>query len=196
MYHPFDLIPGRWRARLLVPLTVAALALSGWLTYRNVELMNPASPAGVWSLALARDGYGARMIIDTWDMLRPAAPRVDTVDGVVQQAPPSPVDSAITLVSVRFLLIFLYVAPLSLACAWVAGPSGMPVAGFSLSIAAWAAGLLHAIENTALLRMLLTRDPGNGEAVMASTCFSARMVMLAMILTWLGWAWRRGRVAD
>jgi hypothetical protein len=196
MYHPFEAIPERWRGRILAPLVVLALALSGWLTYRNVELMNPASPAGIWSLSLARDGYGARVIIDTWEMLRPEAPRVDTVEGVVQQAPASPVDAAIGLVSARFLLIFLYVAPLSLACAWVAGPSGMPVAGFSLSIGVWAAALLHAIENTALLRMLLTRDPGNGEAVMASTCFSARMVMLALIVTWLGWAWRRGRVAD
>lgn len=193
MLHPFEAIPARWRARILVPLIVAALALGAWLSSRNAALMNPASPAGLWSLAGARDGYGAREMIDTWERLRPAPPPIDAVEGIVQQYPPSPVDEAIAIARHRFLLAVLYALALSLACAWLARASGMPLAGFSLSLAAWIAALLHAIENTVVLRMLLTRDPRDAEAVMASTCLAARTVLLALILAWLAWAWRRAR---
>lgn len=193
MPHPFELLPSRWRTRLLIPLVVASMALGTWLTYRNAALMNPAAPAGLWSLAAARDGYGARQIIDAWELLRPAPPPVDSLEGIVQQYPPSPVDEAIALAELRFALIVFYATALSLACAWLARPSGMPLAGFSFSLAAWVAALLHAIENTVLLRMLLTRDPRDTEAVMASTCLAARAVLLAMILIWLAWAWRRRR---
>lgn len=193
MPHPFELVPARWRTRLLIPLVVAPLALAAWLTWRNTDLMNPASPAGLWSLAAARDGYGAREIIDTWELLRPAPAPVDSLEGVVQQYPPSPADEAIAIAQLRFVLIVFYALPLSLACAWLARPSGMPLAGFSLSLAAWIAALLHAIENTAVLRMLLTRDPRDAEAVMASTCLAARAGLLALISVWLAWAWWRVR---
>jgi hypothetical protein len=193
MPHPFELVPSRWRARALVPLLVAALALAAWLTYRNAALMNPAAPAGIWSLAAARDGYGARVIIDAWELLRPAPQPVESVEGVVQQYAASPVDEAIAIVQLRFVLILLYALAFSLACAWLARPSGMPLAGYSLSLAAWIAALLHAIENTAVLRMLLTRDPRDAEAVMASTCLAARAVLVALIFAWLARAWRRRR---
>lgn len=193
MPHPFEIFPPRWRARILVPLIAAALALAGWLTWRNAALMNPAAPAGVWSLSAARDGYGAREIIDTWELLRPAPTPVESIEGVVQQYAASPVDEAIAIAQLRFVLIALYTLALSLCCAWLARPSGMPLAGFSISLAAWIAALLHAIENTAVLRMLMTRDPRDAEAVMASTCLAARAVLLALILAWLAWAWRQSR---
>lgn len=193
MPHPFELLPSRWRTRLFIPLVMASLFLSAWLTYRNAALMNPASPAGLWSLAAARDGYGAREIIDAWELLRRAPPLAETLDTVVQQYPPSPVDEAIAVAQLRFVLIVFYAALLSLACAWLARPSGMPLAGFSFSLAAWVAALLHAIENTVLLRMLLTRDPRDAEAVMASTCLAARAALLALIFVWLAWAWWRAR---
>lgn len=193
MLHPFEAIPARWRARILVPLGVAALALGAWLTQRNGALMNPASPAGLWSLASARDGYGAREIIDTWERLRPAPAPIDAVEDIIQQYPPSPVDEAIAITRLRFPLAVLYALALSLACAWLAAPARLPVSGFSFSVAAWIAALLHAIENTALLRMLLRRDPLDAEAVMASTCLAARAVLLALILAWVARAWRRAR---
>lgn len=193
MPHPFELVPSRWRTRLLIPLVVASLALSAWLTCRNAALMNPAAPAGVWSLAAARDGYGAREIVDAWELLRPAPQPVESMEGVVQLYVPSPVDEGIAIAQLRFALIPLYALALSLACAWLARPSGMPLAGFSFSLAAWVAALLHAIENTVLLRMLLTRDPRDAEAVMASTCLAARAALLALIFVWLAWAWWRGR---
>jgi hypothetical protein len=193
MLHPFEAIPARWRRRILIPLTLAALLLAGWLAWANAALMNPAAPAGLWSLALARDGYGAREIIDAWEMLRPAPPRVDTAEGIVQQYPPSPVDAAIEAAQARFWLIPLYALALSLACAWTGQAAGMRLAGLGYSLAAWLAALLHAAENTAVLRMLLTREPGGGEAALASACFVARWALLALILAWLGRAWRRAR---
>ncbi len=193
MFHPFELIPAGWRARVLVPLAVLTLAVSGWLVVRNFALMNPTAPAGLWSLTSARDGYGARQIIDAWDLLSPGAPTPRSAGEAIQQLPRGLVDRALGMAQMRFPLIFLYALTLSLACAWLAAPARMPLAGFSLSIAVWIAALLHAVENMALLRMLLERNPGDAEAVMASTCFAARAVLLFLVCAWIGWAWQRAR---
>lgn len=193
MFHPFELIPAGWRARVLVPLAVLTLAVSGWLVACNFALMNPTAPAGLWSLASARDGYGAREIIDAWDVLSPGAPKPRSAGEAIQQLPRGLVDRALGLAQMRFPLIFLYAFTLSLACAWLAVPARMPVAGFSLSIAVWIAALLHAVENMAVLRMLLSRNPGDAEAVMASTCFAARTALLVLVFAWIVWAWWRVR---
>jgi hypothetical protein len=192
MFNPFArLSPRAWR-RIFIVLTAASLTLGAWLTLRNRALMNPGSPLGLWSLAAERDGYGARTIIDNWELLRPTPPPVNDASGIVQQAGPSPVDEAISLAFHRFPFILLYTLTLSLACLWAGIQGNAPLAGLGLAAASWGAALLHAVENTALLRMLLSRDPRDAEALIASTCFAARLVLVAVILLWLYRMLRRG----
>lgn len=193
-------VPERWLQRILLVLVVSALASWGWLAWHNRSLMNPSAPAGLLSLAASRDGYGAKEIIDNWELLRPAAAPAEGAAGIVQQLPRSPVDHALSVAQGRFASMTLTALALSLLCAWMGMKKGAPLAGFAMAVTAWGAALLQAVENTAVLRMLLTRDPRDGEAVMASTCLMARFVVWGMMAVWLAWMWRRGtagrRIAD
>jgi len=185
MSGPFALLAHPVWRRILIGMTAATLLLLVWLVLLNRPLMNPASPLGLWSLATERDGYGARTIIDNWELLRPLPAPVNNASGIIQPSPPSPVDEAIALTQLRFVFVFVSGFTLSLACLWAGVRSGATFAGLGLSAAAWGAALLHAAENMALLRMLLTRNPGDGEATLASTAFAARLALTAVLLVWL-----------
>lgn len=145
-----DPAKGSMRA-LVIWAGVSVVLLLGMIALDR-DLKTPAAPVGIISLELVGSLSGAERIIDSWDE-------------------PARIQAGISL-GLDFFFLVAYAATLAGACRLVAArlvSNRLSILGRLLAWGAWGAALLDAIENLALIQLLI----GHGEAwhpMLAALC--------------------------
>jgi len=176
--HPFSRLSRRAQRHALVILGVLTFALTTFLAVLGSPLQTPAAPSGIVSLELAGSAAAAREILDSWS--------------------PYQRDLARLGLWIDFLYLVSYPLFLALACARLADrvAGRAPRWARAGEVLAWAlplAGLLDAVENSALLRVLGS-GASDAAAGLARACalpkFALVLAALAYLALGLGWMWR------
>ncbi|MCI0574786.1 MAG: hypothetical protein L0332_28030 [Chloroflexi bacterium] len=137
--HPLTLIPAAGRRTIFWLLLLATLAVMAALNVLGGPLRTAAAPAGIVSYELAGDVTAAQAILDSWDSL-------------------TRVYAGFNL-GLDYLFLPLYGTTIALGCLWAA--DALRLAGRKraavvwLAWGQWLAAGLDAVENAALLKMLL-----------------------------------------
>lgn len=173
MPHPLALIPTQYRPRLFIFFLLLTLLVMVALNVLGAPLQTAAAPAGIISYEFSRDTAGANLILNSWDNL------------TKQYA-------ALNL-GLDYLFMPAYAITIALACIWVGQAMGGRAYKTALWLAwgQWLAALLDAIENIALLKMLLdtTAAPYPQLAYWCATLKFA-LVILGIIFVLVGLAYR------
>ena len=172
MHHPLESIHITQRRPFFVLLLILTLMVIIGMQAVSGPLTTSASPSGIISYELAGDTPTARAILDSWD----AGVRVRV---------------GLNL-GLDYLFLVLYSTAIACACAWIGGAlrgRARPLAsqGSLLAWGAWVAALLDAVENAALLTMLLDA-PARPWPAVAWWCAVLKfaLVLLGLIYTVLG----------
>ena len=174
--------------RIGVLVTTAAAAI--WFIADHGATLNPAidhSTHNIVDFELARTGERASAILDEWG--------------------PTGRDAAMEAIAIDFGLLVAYSIFLAFACGWVAEALDrhrqrhIAGIGWWLTRLALVAGLLDAIENTALLGVLRQYESGNvhsGVTLLAAAAASLKFIILIAVagflvvgLLTLIWHWLR-----
>ncbi len=181
--HPFARLSDRAQRRALSVLLLAVLALTTFLAVLGAPLRTPVAPRGIVSFELAGSASAAAAILASWS---PAERRL-----------------ALLHLGLDYLYLLAYPALLSLACGRLAGRlgeghPGLARLGGALAWAVPVAGLLDAIENAALIR-ILAAAPSDALARIAWGSAVPKFALVAAALAYLigglAFAWlarRRG----
>jgi hypothetical protein len=137
MRHPFETIAANKRKlwfEILFPLTLGVMVI---MQATGHSLQTDAAPQGIVSFELAGDSSTAQAIIQSWT--------------------PAALPHAGFSLGFDFVFMPLYSTTIGLACVWAAGVLTLRLAavGTWLAWGQWLAALLDAVENGALLVMLL-----------------------------------------
>lgn len=192
-FHPWQFVPPAWRTRLLWLTWAAAVALAAFLTLADYRLHTNHAPWGMLSLQLPHDQGHAAAIVKSWQDKHPPAPRIDSIEGIVQPVPEGVDKLAADMLVVDFVFILFYALALSMTNVWLPLDSRSAAIGSLLGYLIWFGALCDALENTFLLRML----NGGAEADLVSATRWASGAKFALFLAALGFSawllWRRGR---
>ncbi len=176
----------RAKGRALAAIALASLGVMGFLQVIGAPLVTEQAPLGIVSFEFAGDAATARAMLDSW-------------------GEPGRLRAALSL-GIDFLFLSLYAAGLALACARVASRLTAPGswaerAGGLLAWAQVLAAGLDAVENVALIRLLL----GSSAPLWAPLAWACAAVKFGLVglglayalpgLCLLGARWVRGRVA-
>jgi hypothetical protein len=147
MTHPFEKIPAKNRKYIFWPMFILTLVLSATLTLLGNDLKeakdeqgNPVSPCGILSFEFITDAAAANDMLRYWGESKKV--------------------SAAFNLGLDYLFIFAYANTIALACVWLAcalrerGFPGLAAAGIFIAWLQWLAGMLDAVENAALIRIL------------------------------------------
>jgi hypothetical protein len=164
MNHPLESIPSPKRRWLFLPLLVLTLAVMAVLNGVDRPLVTEAAPRGIVSFELAGDVSSARAILDSWDARARA--------------------HAGFSLGFDFVFLILYSTTIACACAWGArglGEVWRPLApvGPLLAWGQWLAGLLDAVENTALW-VILADGPSVPWPRLAWWCAAIKFTLVAL----------------
>ncbi len=171
--HPFAwLAPRRQRRAFLFFLVLALLVMTAIQTL-NPPLVTSAAPAGIVSFELAGTLQGAQAIMASWG-----------TEGQVY--------AALSL-GLDYLFLLAYAGAISLGCALVGRNLESSLgqrSGLFLAWGVWAAAALDALENYALIRLLLGSSQGAWPPV-AFWCatFKFLLVGAGLVYALLGAAW-------
>jgi len=140
MRHPFEAIPAGKRLTVLTPLLVLTLLLTVVMSQVGKQLITPAAPNGMISFEFAWSVAGARRIVESWNET-------------------ARLYAALSL-GLDFLYLATYSTTIGLACVWATSVLRLrdwPLAwaGIPLAWGQWLAALLDAVENVALIAVLL-----------------------------------------
>ncbi len=166
---PFDWIPEPLQQRALWVLTVLLLLLSLVLAPLSSPLTTEAAPYGIVSFELAGSADRAARIVDSWS--------------------PAARERAMLIQGLDYLYLFVYSAWLSLACTRIRRRHGGWFAriGSGLAWAVLAAGALDALENLALIQILMSgASEGWARLAWASAVPKFVLVLLAAAYLLLG----------
>ncbi len=138
--HPFLWLIESQQSRAFTVISVIALLTMTSLQVLNIPLRTAAAPSGIISYEFARDLEGARRILTSW-------------------GPEERVYAGLNL-GLDYLFMVAYAGALGLGCVLVARRLGrwsgaLAALGVTLSWGQWLAALLDAMENYALIRLLL-----------------------------------------
>ncbi|MBW2281573.1 MAG: hypothetical protein JRG76_18310 [Deltaproteobacteria bacterium] len=161
--HPFAWVHERSEGTLLAVLAVLGIVLSVALTRLGAPLVTDAAPTGIVSFEFSGSAAGARAILDTW------TPRTR--------------EHAMLTLGLDYLYLLVYPAFISLACVWTARRIA-PRTGVALSWGVLLAAPLDAVENAALLWMLIGA-PSDSAAALAWVC---ALPKFALVFAGLGYA--------
>lgn len=139
--HPFARFSESTQRRAFTILLLAVFALTTFLAVLGAPLATPAAPRGIVSYELAGSGEVAAAIVASW--------------------PPSVHRLALLNLGLDYLYLIAYPTLLSLACGRLAGRlassrPGLARLGGGLAWAVLLSGLFDAIENAALIRILVS----------------------------------------
>ena len=169
-------IPQSMRRPLLAVLTVLCLPL---MALASGRLTTPLTPRGIVDLELAGTEQRARTVLAAWDS---AAKR-----------------RAVLAVRLDFLFLLVYSTAISVACMLAAGRLAhkpqMARAGRALAWLQWGAGLLDAIENTALLQILHGRIQQPWPEI-ARACALPKFALVALGLLYALYGWLAGKPSN
>ncbi len=140
MHHPLESIQTSQRRPFFILFLILTLMVIVGMQVVSGPLETAAAPSGIISYELAGDVPTAQAILDSWDS--GARVRVGLNLGL------------------DYSFLALYSTSIACACAWIAGALRerlRPLASIGLLLAwgQWVAALLDAVENGALLTMLL-----------------------------------------
>jgi len=169
---PLHFLSADSRRRFLWLLWPAVLVLLVVFAWSGAPLNTPAAPLGILSLQLAANLDQAEKIILSWD----EKARLLAAFGL----------------GLDYLFMLVYAAAFSLSCRWAAEALRtrrwpLAKAGVWLAWGVWLAALLDAVENVALLAVLL----GTAAALwprLASTCALVKLGLLFAGLVYLFYA--------
>jgi len=167
--HPFAWVDERSEGTLLAVLAVLGVVLSAALVRIGAPLVTDAAPSGIVSFEFAGSAAGARAILDSWTPLAR--------------------EHAMLSLGLDYLYLAVYPAFISLACVWTARRIA-PRTGLALAWAVLLAAPLDAVENAALVWMLV-QGPGDAAAAVAWAC---ALPKFALVFAGLGYA-AAGQVA-
>jgi len=170
MRHPFAWLPVRARRRAFAVATALTLLCGAGLQALGAALVTPEAPRGIVSFELAGDLATARRMLGSWD--GPAQVRAGLGLGA------------------DYLFLVLYPLAIGLGCAGVGDALGgrRPAAAALGAALAWgqlAAGLLDAVENAALIQLLLGSH-GSHWPALAWWCALPKFALVACGLAYLG----------
>lgn len=175
MQHPFEATPTGKRRTIFVLLLVLTLVVMAVLNIVDGPLKTGAAPQGIVSFELAGKVSTAQAILDSWD-------------------PQARIHAGFSL-GFDFLFMLLYSTTIAYACIWVSNglrDAWRPLAtvGLLLAWGQWLAALLDAVENTALLVILLN-GPAAAWPQLAWWCASVKFVfvLLGLVYAILGGVW-------
>lgn len=167
--HPFQWLPEAHQKNVLIGAMLLTAVLMAAIFTTNDPLQNPAAPLGIVSLQLAASLAAAQAILAAWG---PAAQRW-----------------AILNLLIDYPYLLAYATTLGLGCVLIArhlpGPRHIALLGVWLSWGVIGAALLDAVENAALLRLLLG-DLREAWVVLAFWCAVPKYVLVLAALAYLG----------
>ena len=166
---PFLWLPKTSQRVVFFGLIVLTAVLMAAIFVTNAPLQNPAAPMGIVSLQLAGSLAAAREILASWG---PAAQRWAILNLVID-----------------YPYLLAYATTLGLGCVLIArrlqGPSRIAAVGVWVAWGVLGAALLDAVENAALLCLLLG-DLREGWVVLAFWCAVPKYVLVLAALAYLG----------
>lgn len=170
MAHPFTWLPLSVHRRAFVMFLVLALVLLVAMRALDAPLKNVVSPSGIVSFELAGELRLAQRIVEAW-------------------GPAGRVYAGLSL-GLDYLFMVAYASSISLGCVLVAHSSAQRAAwvarlGVALAWAVWAAALLDAVENWALIQVLLGSQAPGWPAV-ARGCALPKFAIVALGLVYIG----------
>ena len=168
-WQPFAWLPGALQKRVLVGSALLTAALMAVNFATNAPLENPVAPMGIVSLQLAGSLAAAQAILAAWG---PVAQRWAILNLVID-----------------YPYLLAYATTLGLGCVLIArhlpGPRRVASLGVWLAWGIIGAALLDAVENAALLRLLLG-DLREGWVALAFWCAVPKYVLVLAALAYLG----------
>lgn len=169
MKHPLQLLSHSQQTTLFRITFALTLLIFGIFAIIGAPLQTPAAPQGIVSFELATNVQQAQAMVDSWK----GAPTLWAAFGL----------------GFDYLFMPIYALAAATACLWAArifGERGSPAAraGVPLAWGAWLAGCLDALENAALLRMLVIA-PENPYPQIARL---AAQTKFALLLAAIGYA--------
>ena len=147
MTHPFEKIPAKNRKYIYWPMLVLTVVLSATLTILGNDLKDAkdeqgrqVSPRGILSFELIQDEAEASRMLRYWGESRKV--------------------SAAFNLELDYLFIFAYANTIAFGCVWIACALRersfvrLAAAGIAIAWLQWLAGILDAVENAALIKIL------------------------------------------
>ena len=193
MKHPLEFIPRSSRKPIFFTLLFLTLILFAVFRVLDQPLQTPAAPNGIVSFELAHTSRQAQAMIDVWTgrMTIYSSP-----DGQNFNATPTPPSDAISFNSLPiiyaafelgldYLFMPVYALTFALAILLVAGrhPGFFAKLGAFLGWGMFLAAFLDAIENYALLHLLLTKVYSPFPEI-AYYCASDKFLLLGLALVY------------
>jgi hypothetical protein len=180
--HPYQRIPPKHRVAVFLSFLALTLALMFVLLLIDAPLQTTAAPKGIVSYELAGNIDGAQRILDSWN--------------------PTARNYAAFSLGLDYLYMPAYAIAIGLACAWAAERwrskrrGWLALVGVGLAWGLMAAALCDAVENIALLTMLLSgvREPW---PAVAFGCAALKFALIGggLVYALLGAvAWLRSRL--
>jgi len=169
MRHPFQSISPERMPRYLIPLILLTLLSMFILNLLGSSLNTAAAPSGIISFELAGDPAISTAIIDSWD-------------------PTSQMIASLSL-GLDYLFLFIYSTTIAMGCIWamnafISKPSFYLSVGILLAWGQGLAALLDAVENAALLRLLLDGIQSPWPQL-AQTCAVIKFALIALGLIYI-----------
>jgi hypothetical protein len=157
MQHPLEFIPDAYRKRIF--LTLLALTFSLFAVFRVLDqpLRTPVAPNGIVSFELAGNAQAARAITDSWKQMSLL------LSSVAEQPNPDIVNLPYVLAAFGLGIDYLFMPLYSFTLAFGTLLAGGRHAGWLMSLGAvagygaFAAAVFDALENYALLQILLNK---------------------------------------
>jgi len=179
--HPYQCIPAHHRLAVFLPFLALTLVLSIVLQAVDAPLKTTAAPKGIVSYELAGSVTEAQRILDSWD-------------------PTARLYAAFSL-GLDYLYMPAYAIAIGLACAWAAElwsrrRGWLALVGVGLAWGLMVAALCDAIENVALVTLLLSgvREPW---PAVAFGCAAVKFALIGAGLVYAligGVAWLHSRL--
>ena len=161
--HPLGSIPESKQLRVFAALIVLTLLVSAVLQVSGEPLSTDAAPAGILSYEFAGTADKVKEVLGSWDERAKAAAGFN--------------------LGLDYVYLMLYSTTIALAVLWLAAKndfSGFLLpAAILLAWAQWLAALLDAVENVALVTMLLNA-PADPWPTVAFVCASLKFLLIAL----------------
>lgn len=163
MSHPLEFVSNEYRKRFFFTFLFLTIFLFGIFRFLDAPLRTPASPNGIVSFELARTPAQAQAIVDVWSGRTIIYSDGENQNAVTAQPgetftyTPIPIIHASLGLGIDYLFMPLYAFALSFGTLLAAGKhSGwFRLLGTVAGYGAFAAALFDAVENYALIKVLL-----------------------------------------
>jgi len=193
MKHPLESIPSTSRKPLFFAFLAGTLILFAIFRVLDAPLQTSAAPNGIVSFELAGTSFQTQAILDSWQEIAYMASSVagEPVPGMVSRV----YAFAAFGLGIDYLFMPVYATALALGILLAAGRHDGWFASFGawLGWGAYAAALFDAVENFALVRMLLMNQVWSPYPQMAALSATIKFSLLALGLVFalVGWLWPR-----